>query len=351
CFFTIRMLCRSIFLARQCQPSRWTRGLKQDVSYRVISSLDPRHIQRSDYVVLSDLIFISFNLPYSSPPGEPSQTRTSVKTVYSARRTNGAREILPFPPQTRGFFYWDPCLDISHSGLAGGLKLRLSPSDDDPARAFAEGEDLRFPAPSDRVWIRTLPAVASRKAFVQLTSHLVNTGLVSAEDLDFFRRTFPEHTAISNRASFLYRLGQSFLLDLGQPKFTVNVISLGRRVVFPGIRSALYRAPTKNDIGNVPVPSCLVRVHYELLSTSSPFSSPNLTLGLRIESVVTPFIPHPTILIAPPVAGRFLHTWDPATHKAQVWSTRPREARQQVFEALLEEEVAHHASGGQALGL
>ncbi|KAF8870117.1 hypothetical protein BD779DRAFT_1479155, partial [Infundibulicybe gibba] len=101
---------------------------------RVVSTLDPLHLQPSDFVDLSSVVG-----PILTLPG----MKSSKQKPRIACHYHGIRVRPPFPNNTRGFFhyYHPPGLPFT----ASGLRFRVMPGMDVSPANFDAGEDLLLP--------------------------------------------------------------------------------------------------------------------------------------------------------------------------------------------------------------
>src|SRR4051812_26499937 len=119
-----------------------------------ISTLDPERLLPSDYMDLSG----HFN-----------------RTPLRKTELSYSGSPIPFPPNTRGFFYYhrDPALPP----IAGQLRFRLTPKRD-PA-SFAEGTDLL--RTDFRPWGRSLLIMAAQRGYALILARLLEDGLIDSE--------------------------------------------------------------------------------------------------------------------------------------------------------------------------
>ncbi|KAG5638073.1 hypothetical protein H0H81_001922 [Sphagnurus paluster] len=157
---------------------------------RRVSTLCAELLRRDDYIDVSNI-------------------RTPC--LFSAPCTYGGK--APFPPNTKGFFYF---YHSPYPQDPGELRFRLTPSPN-PASFFAGTDLLR---PEGFPWCIKLPSIAGQPTYAKLRDFLLADGIVSHE-------TMKRSAAIGivRRGPFqLYTLSQPLFVDMFVDR-TISVIS------------------------------------------------------------------------------------------------------------------------------
>ncbi|KAJ7027475.1 hypothetical protein C8F04DRAFT_965057 [Mycena alexandri] len=169
----------------------WLGKDEEDNNYRILSTLNPTYLKSTDYTSLSHHL----NPSISFVPRTPS---------FTVRFFQKAGKHQPFPPRTRGFFYYHSPLPGLPS-LAGGLRFRLSPRSH--PSSFSDGVDLLHEGVPWQISLGSIAAAVGRKAV--LREHLLLEGLVTQADLDRCRAASPNKKRLDHKIT-LFRLKQPF---------------------------------------------------------------------------------------------------------------------------------------------
>ncbi|KAA1473671.1 hypothetical protein DENSPDRAFT_286466 [Dentipellis sp. KUC8613] len=172
------------------------------------STLDPKHLTRTDFCDVSGLLTIS-------PFPKFGHGELTKHYLTSADRVNP--HVLPFPPQTQGFFYY---IQIQ-PGVLGEVRFRIVP-DGDPA-GFAAGKDL-CSAP-DTPWTISTKVIATSAFAEPLHQILLRDGLVTTDMLADARKHFSARYTDHDweHASLVSGLGQPFPVDFHVKRWPVTV--------------------------------------------------------------------------------------------------------------------------------
>ncbi|KAJ7152934.1 hypothetical protein C8R46DRAFT_478453 [Mycena filopes] len=174
---------------------KWLKEGDEDGSYRILSTLNPAYLTSKDYT----------NLSYHLNPSMSFLPRTPSLSVRFFCRDN---KHQPFPPGSRGFFYYHrPQLGMHP--LAGGLRFRITPRGD-PA-SFTEGTDLLHEGLPWQVPLGTIAAAAATSRKSVLLEHLLREALVTQADVDLCRAASPNKKRLDYKIT-LFRLEQPFLI-------------------------------------------------------------------------------------------------------------------------------------------
>ncbi|KAJ7764915.1 hypothetical protein B0H16DRAFT_1310562 [Mycena metata] len=169
----------------------WLNEDEEDNNYRILSTLNPTYLKSTDYT----------NLSHHLNPSISFLPRTSSFTVRFFQK-DGKHQ--PFPPRTRGFFYYrSPQLGLPP--LAGGLRFRLT-SSGHPS-SFSNGVDLLHEGLPWQISLGSVAAAVGPKAV--LREHLLLEGLVTQADLDRCRAVSPNKKRFDHKIT-LFRLKQPF---------------------------------------------------------------------------------------------------------------------------------------------
>ncbi|KAJ6510628.1 hypothetical protein C8R45DRAFT_393389 [Mycena sanguinolenta] len=157
---------------------------------RRLSTLNPLYLTTSDYTILS-------HLPHPCVAFIPGNLS------FPVRYFKKAAAYQPFPPRTRGFFYYHVPRDLPP--VAGGLRFRLTPRGH-PA-SFHDGHDLLHDGLPWQISLPSIATAAGRKSV--LLQQLLHEGLVTQADVDNCRTLMPTKKRLDPRLT-LYRLAQPF---------------------------------------------------------------------------------------------------------------------------------------------
>ncbi|TFY59040.1 hypothetical protein EVG20_g7938 [Dentipellis fragilis] len=192
------------------------------------STLDPTRLSPDDFCDLSGTL-------NARPFRKVKIHGSSVLSLYYGMEH---REYLPFPPDTRGFFYYYPTSTPRVSDdpdgrpenrlrvLVGEVRFRLTRTND-PA-CFAEGQDLRH---ADGLpWSIRFERIATSPAASELQAILLRDNLISEEQLEREREHVRRSSVPSRRVGNDYlpyrgqqrRPSRRVMLGLGQP-FSANL--------------------------------------------------------------------------------------------------------------------------------
>ncbi|KAJ7235096.1 hypothetical protein B0H12DRAFT_1076182 [Mycena haematopus] len=159
---------------------------------RRLSTLNPLHLTTADYTILS-------RQPH------PCVAFTPGNVAFPIRFFKKDAEYQPFPPYTRGFFYYYVPRDLPP--MAGGLRFRITPRGH-PA-SFQDGEDLLHDGLPWQISLPNIATAVGRK--IVLRQQLLNEGLVTQAVLDKCRTMMPTRKRLDPKVT-LYRLEQPFLV-------------------------------------------------------------------------------------------------------------------------------------------
>ncbi|KAJ7183959.1 hypothetical protein C8R46DRAFT_521251 [Mycena filopes] len=163
----------------------------------LLSTLNPRALQPTDFLDISD--WKRHPIAFEADPGG-----TNPRPAYGQAIGDG---WFPFPPRSRGFFYF-------HRGpgaapLEGSLRFRLSPNK--LPSYFGAGRDLLLPA--GLPWQLILPQLL-QPPFQKVVAQLLRDNLITATQILRCREVFGTGRKIVP-SSTLFRLAQEFPVDFG----------------------------------------------------------------------------------------------------------------------------------------
>ncbi|KAJ6558204.1 hypothetical protein B0H19DRAFT_1261738 [Mycena capillaripes] len=168
----------------------WIKEEGEQNNFRILTTLDPAHLQSADYVSLSHL----------ATPAISFIPRT---LSFPIRFYKKDATCQPFPPGTRGFLYYHVPQHLP--AMAGGLRFRITPRGH--PSSFPEGYDLHHEGLPWEIPLSSIAIAVGRKAV--LRQQLLNEGLVTQADLDRCRALAPTKKRLDPRIT-LYRLRQPF---------------------------------------------------------------------------------------------------------------------------------------------
>lgn len=184
---------------------------------RKVSTFDPSRLQKSDFHDVSNTIVANIT---------PTSSLSPLKRValrYAPDIRVGLSKKPRFPSHARGFFYFEPRLDLSPSGLAGEIRLRCTASRD-PA-SFASGFDLIDP--TGMPW--SIPLLIINRNQVSLSALedlLLQDGLVTPALLRDCR-DLNAQCHINGGSTILHSLNQPFPVRLDRTKFVFWTVGNG----------------------------------------------------------------------------------------------------------------------------
>lgn len=132
--------------------------------------MNPEHLKPLDFMDISGLSRITLHSP------------AEAETTRLAYHLNG----VPFPPNTRGFFYYSAPSIPGSPYISGGVRFRLT-SSSSPS-AFALGTDLL--TPKGLPWEITLPGLVNASSYATLCSQLLNDNLITKEQVQRCQSAF-----------------------------------------------------------------------------------------------------------------------------------------------------------------
>ncbi|TFK35890.1 hypothetical protein BDQ12DRAFT_267695 [Crucibulum laeve] len=172
-----------------------------------ISTFDPARLVPEDYFDLSSRI--APNIKISTAP-------TPLNPYYDVRN----RAYLPYPPGTRGFYYFHS--DPSLPAAAAQIRFRVTPSPD-PA-SFSEGKDLL--RPSTLPWSLQILGLASDPPKPML-KELVKQGLVNTPLLEQCMAFYAKEP-LSQYSHIATSLDDPFLVQFPVTVITFNTLGFRR---------------------------------------------------------------------------------------------------------------------------
>jgi hypothetical protein len=174
---------------------------------RTISTLDPTRITSADYV----------------DPNGRLQCDQRFRVWYANK---GNPRPIPFPDNTRGFFYYRP--GPEHAPIAGEVRFRIT-SSADPS-SFGAGRDLLLPSVPEPWKVHLLNILRSSSSKLHFRSLLLHQHQLSSELV----ASAQEHKMrrLVAATPVVHSLGQPILMDLSKAVFNIRVAS-GNRIYDP----------------------------------------------------------------------------------------------------------------------
>lgn len=140
---------------------------------------------------------------------------SSVQFRFLATKdANNLTQDIPFPPKSRGVFYYH--LDPQLPPISGGIRFRLC----DSLEKFYQSEDLRIK--NEKPWDIPLIRIAYTDNFRGLARFLVEEGLVEKKLIQDLRQLKTPSRFVG---LYLYDLTQPFVIDLETTAFTIHLIT------------------------------------------------------------------------------------------------------------------------------
>ncbi|KAJ7611725.1 hypothetical protein FB45DRAFT_315200 [Roridomyces roridus] len=229
---------------------------------RFISSLTPANIQTADFFDLSSLRRPSICFP-TTPDDSEYQT-------YYENSPSRRGEIYPFPPDTRGFFYFAPQPGLGP--LASSFRFRCTPTAD--PTSWDEGHDLLR---SNGLPWQTLVAQTAVSKSPFLRNQLLHEKYLTLKSLTEWHKRLEGRQWLPS-SYVLFGLRQLFPVDFGQ---SLNFHVLTKEKVYQARLRNIFSANRKGTNCEYPFQGTGL-AHFELSTTS-----PHL-LHLRIVKILTP---------------------------------------------------------------
>ncbi|KAJ7468243.1 hypothetical protein B0H11DRAFT_2045993, partial [Mycena galericulata] len=258
-------------------------------SRRVVSTLDPSRLANADFVDISDLSSVQISFLRFNDTGD--------RLHYMAGPQG---HIFPFPPRTRGFFYFRSAFDLSP--LAGGLRFRISPND--ISSSFSRGHDLLLPSGSP--WELLLPRMVAHKTYATILKYLLSIGLVTYKQVGLCSRIFSDHGTI--RGPVIYNIKQSFVVDFS---VSPTLSFVGPSEILTSCVSTLFSEVSRRVRSYPYKGSALVRFERSPL----PEHAGRRVLVLRVLEII-----NPVELVVPGYEGRV-----ELPKAGELYSMRPRD--------------------------
>ncbi|KDQ58061.1 hypothetical protein JAAARDRAFT_193534 [Jaapia argillacea MUCL 33604] len=281
--------------------SRWnyTRNFIRSISLKARSPqdlwhLDPLRLTRNDFHDLSN--------------------RSSVKVKHRASKsglihyhrilTPTSLKYIPFPPDTKGFFYYLPNVRATTPLFASGVRFRVTGSRN--PKSFESGKDLKLP--NGLTWsiplyfIRIMPQYLIFKQLIYWHGFHALRNLPRAHGSNVPN---PEKTPM---APILHSLFQAFELDFGSWSRDLWVIAGDRHISF--LRLTELVVDKRMGMYGMPYQGSAICFFEPIVDPAKPSAR---ILGIRIHKVVTPVqLTKPDRpydgYIPEPVEGQFLMT-------------------------------------------
>ncbi|KAF9475368.1 hypothetical protein BDN70DRAFT_883789 [Pholiota conissans] len=206
---------------------------------------------------------------------------------------------LPFPPNTRGYFYYHR--SPGQSELASSIRFRLCEGPED----FERGCDLL--APSGKPWGHTLLELAAHPYLEVFSALVLAEGLVDQEIISDLAKYGSQKE--QDRSPFLFTLAEPFFYNLALMKENVRILT--RKKI---IRVDLKMHPFAQQVARpkhhwVSPLTGLVKLRFEI-STLPEHVPLGPTLVLRVLEVVEPISMDPDYTrpaVVPPELGTLVY--------------------------------------------
>lgn len=139
-------------------------------------------------------------------------------------------QSVPFPPNTRGVFYYHQ--DLQLPSLSGAVRFRVC----DSLHSFDQGQDLFLTI--GKPWSVPLIRIVHNNTFRDLGQFLIGDGLVQKSLLrDLSRLEAPSKIM----GLYLYQLSQPFVINLDATAFLLHLVT--RKT----ISSTIFSSPLYNS--------------------------------------------------------------------------------------------------------
>ncbi|KAF7329494.1 hypothetical protein MKEN_00211800 [Mycena kentingensis (nom. inval.)] len=221
-----------------------------------VVTLDPKKLRPNDYLDISSSLEIFLRTITYLP--------------------HAGHSFTPFPPNTRGFFYFQRPADALPDALAGGVRFRRVPR---PNASFASGNDLLLPDGS--LWEVPLTKVVTRSpAWTQL---LLDDGLIAPALVEVAHKLAQGLSRVNFPRTYLHAFGQPFEGPFG-PDQNLTIVRAGEA------RTLRMRSPFMQKRDGVHF--CPYRgralMRFELSDDPKYSERPNRRAVLRILKLLQP---------------------------------------------------------------
>ncbi|KAF6756436.1 hypothetical protein DFP72DRAFT_1169038 [Ephemerocybe angulata] len=199
-----------------------------------LSNLDPKLVQLSDLLDISDRTLVSLQIKWTDKPTTVARQRIAYK---SSGGGNTDKIYHRFPPGTRGFLYFHRKPGRESNILAGEIRFRVVGSSDLnlPAQElFANGHDLQN-YEGHTPWRIYLARLFLAKTHEGILDILVRQGLVTPKQKAEGRRLALEtrNPKALNRGRILEDITDPFMIPLPSKNFRLVVLRSDVIEIFP----------------------------------------------------------------------------------------------------------------------
>ncbi|KAF8968777.1 hypothetical protein BDZ97DRAFT_328448 [Flammula alnicola] len=235
-------------------------------SDRHILTLSPERMPSVGQQII-DLSDISLPLHYIGPKEE------SVRLAFQAsHKKNKLQTFLPYPPKTRGAFYYHQ--DPGRPALSGELRFRMCNS----IAKFHMGQDLQVDV--GEPWNIPLLTMVQKAPFLPICRLLTQDGLVD-DDLVADLQKLPHLYRHTKESIMLYEIDQPFVVDVARSQWAVSLVT--RKSLQTVVLQKLFRAQTGKF---TPLYTGRVRARFE--ASTLPEHAHRPALVLRVLEELTP---------------------------------------------------------------
>ncbi|KAK7028359.1 hypothetical protein R3P38DRAFT_2703968 [Favolaschia claudopus] len=233
-------------------------------TYRMLSTLHPKYLTTADFTIISNSRFpvISF----------PPNTLSVVLRFY---KKDGVCQ--PFPPNTRGFFYYN----VPAEGLpamAGGLRFRITTTG--RPSSFPDGHDLLLDGLPWELSFTTIAYGTGRK--VILREHLINEGFFTQADVDNYCAIMPVKKRLDHKIT-IYRLRQPFPVHFQQG---LHLWIAGEKEIKPWVYGYMFTDSRMQYRPHVRPYTGSALAHFE--RSTLPEHAGSRTVVMRIVKMLSP---------------------------------------------------------------
>ncbi|KAF5336523.1 hypothetical protein D9611_006704 [Ephemerocybe angulata] len=199
-----------------------------------LSNLDPKLVQLSDLLDISDRTLVSLQIKWTDKPTTVARQRIAYK---SSGRGNTDKIYHRFPPDTRGFLYFHRKPGRESNILAGEIRFRVVGSSDSnlPAQElFAHGHDLQN-YEGHAPWKIYLAQLFLAKTHEGILDILVRQGLITPKQKAEGRRLAlgTRNPRALNRGRILEDISDPFIIPLPSIQVHLTILRSDAIEIFP----------------------------------------------------------------------------------------------------------------------
>ncbi|KAF8871895.1 hypothetical protein BD779DRAFT_1680047 [Infundibulicybe gibba] len=274
------------------KPTKSKYKTKYNIIKRIVSTLDPLHLQSSDFMDISNAVQPTLTLPGIERPG------VGLRIVLYYYGGKGQ----PFPDNTRGFFYY--CRPPGLPFAASGLRFRVTSGMDPSSANFDAGEDLLLPLGVP--WQVSFPNIVISSTTTDLRNYLLRCGAITQSQLDTCRQQFKGLLPAAYYT--LYTLSQPFPVSFNT--YTIRFCVVGPDRIIRFNISNMFSDKRRRSDGTRVGPPYRGSGIAQLQASTRPEHAGQNVLAMNILKIIQPVtctIPEYDGYMPPPEEGSVLY--------------------------------------------